>query len=104
MRQGDERALTPLPSWGVPVTLVAAFGRWYYYDDKLGVAIFQDMPQKYLAQGRSNATVQHYVSDMKAMVRDPGKGVRVVRIERWEKGKLEWCRYATIFIEVIFEG
>jgi hypothetical protein len=42
--------------------------------------------------------------NMKAMVRDPGKGVRVVRIERWEKGKLEWCRYATIFIEVIFEG
>ena len=46
--------------------------RWYYYADLHGVAIFQDMPQKYLAQGRSNETVQHYINDMKAMVKGRG--------------------------------
>ena len=46
--------------------------RWYYFADKLGVAIFQDMPQKYLAQGRTNETVKFFVDDLKAMVAGRG--------------------------------
>ena len=46
--------------------------RWYFFADKLGVAIFQDMPQKYLAQGRTNETVKFFVDDLKAMVAGRG--------------------------------
>ena len=42
--------------------------RWYWHADRLGVAVFQDMPQKYLAQGRTNETVRYYVSDLKAII------------------------------------
>ena len=44
----------------------------YYHADRIGVAVFQDMPQKYLSQGRTNMTVVHYVDDLKAMVAGRG--------------------------------
>eukprot|EP01052_Picozoa_sp_SAG31_P051235 SAG31_NODE_12072_length_971_cov_0.899083_2_plen_140_part_01 len=60
--------------------------RWYYFCDKHGVAVFQDMPQKYLRQGRTNATVQHYVSDMKAMIAGRGSHPCILQYTAFNEG------------------
>ena len=60
--------------------------RWYYYADKHGMAIFQDMPQKYLRQGLSNATVQHYVSDMKALIKGRGSHPCILQWTAFNEG------------------
>ena len=60
--------------------------RWYYHADRLGVAIFQDMPQKYLAQGRSNATVQLFVDDLKAMVAGRGSHPCILQWTAFNEG------------------
>ena len=52
----------------------------YYHADVLGVAVFQDMPQKYLAQGRTNVTVRHYVDDLKAMVAGRGSHPCILQV------------------------
>ena len=49
-------------------------------------AIFQDMPQKYLRQGRTNATVQHYVSDMKALIKGRGSHPCIIQWTAFNEG------------------
>jgi len=43
--------------------------RWYYFADRHGVAVFQDMPQKY--GGASAETVPYFVADLTAMMTGP---------------------------------
>ena len=58
----------------------------YYFADKLGVAIFQDMPQKYLAQGRTNETVKFFVDDLKAMVAGRGSHPSILQYTAFNEG------------------
>ena len=44
------------------------------------------MPQKYLAQGRSNATVEHYVSDMKALIKGRGSHPCILQWTAFNEG------------------
>ena len=60
--------------------------RWYYHADKAGVAVFQDMPKKYLAQGRTNATVGYFVSDLTAMVRGRGSHPCILQWTAFNEG------------------
>ena len=43
--------------------------RWYYYADTLGLAIFQDVPQKY--GHASNATIPLFDADLAALISGP---------------------------------
>ena len=43
--------------------------RWYYYADTLGLAVFQDVPQKY--GHASNATIPLFDADLAALISGP---------------------------------
>mmetsp|Transcript_11789 Transcript_11789/g.18151 ORF Transcript_11789/g.18151 Transcript_11789/m.18151 type:complete len:677 (-) Transcript_11789:448-2478(-) len=58
--------------------------RWYYHADKIGVIVFQDMPQKYT--GASKATVPLFVKDFKAMIRGRGNHPCVVQYTIFNEG------------------
>jgi len=51
--------------------------RWYYHADRLGLIVFQDMPQKY--GGATADTVPLFVEDMKAMVNGRGSHPSIVQ-------------------------
>lgn len=44
------------------------------------------MPQKYLAQGRSNETVQHYINDMKALIKGRGSHPCILQWTAFNEG------------------
>lgn len=58
--------------------------RWYYFADKKGLAIFQDMVQKY--GGASDATIPFFVSDMKAAIQGRGNHPCIVQWETFNEG------------------
>jgi len=58
--------------------------RWYYHADTIGVAIFQDMVQKY--GGASAETVPLYVQDFKAMVAGRSNHPSIVQWETFNEG------------------
>jgi len=58
--------------------------RWYYHADKIGVAIFQDMVQKY--GGANDQTVPYFVQDFIAMVKGRGNHPSIVQIETFNEG------------------
>merc|ERR1719410_3052985 len=51
--------------------------RWYYHTDRLGLIVFQDMPQKY--GGATEATIPLFVQDMKAMIQGRGSHPCIVQ-------------------------
>lgn len=58
--------------------------RWYYFADKHGLAIFQDMPQKY---GGANAdTVPLFVKDLTAMIEGRGNHPSIVQWDTFNEG------------------
>lgn len=58
--------------------------RWYYHADTIGVAIFQDMIQKY--GGASAATIPYFVSDLQAMIKGRGNHPSILQIETFNEG------------------
>lgn len=58
--------------------------RWYYWADKLGVAVLQDAPQKY--GGASAATVEPFLSDLKAMFDGRGNHPSIIQWELFNEG------------------
>jgi len=58
--------------------------RWYYHADRLGVAIFQDMVQKY---GNANSsTVPLFVADLKAMILGRGNHPSILQWTAFNEG------------------
>jgi len=57
--------------------------RWYYHADKIGVAIFQDMVQKY--GGANDTTVPYFVQDFIAMVKGRGNHPSIVQYETFNE-------------------
>merc|ERR1712151_718179 len=51
--------------------------RWYYHADRLGLVVFQDMPQKY--GGATADTVPLFVEDLKAMIKGRGSHPSIVQ-------------------------
>lgn len=58
--------------------------RWYYHADRLGLAIFQDMPQKY--GGASNGTIPLFVEDMKSMISGRGNHPCIIQWTTFNEG------------------
>lgn len=58
--------------------------RWYYWADKIGVAVLQDAPQKY--GGASAATVEPFLSDLKAMFDGRGNHPSIIQWELFNEG------------------
>lgn len=58
--------------------------RWYYHADTVGVAIMQDMPQKY--GGATNDTVPLFVADFKAMIAGRGNHPCIIQWEIFNEG------------------
>eukprot|EP00040_Diaphanoeca_grandis_P039529 m.259317 g.259317 ORF g.259317 m.259317 type:complete len:721 (-) comp37890_c0_seq1:266-2428(-) len=58
--------------------------RWYYHADRLGVAVFQDMVQKY--GGATSKLIPYFVADLKAMVKGRGNHPCIVQFETFNEG------------------
>ena len=58
--------------------------RWYYWADKLGVAVLQDAPQKY--GGATAATVEPFLADLKAMFDGRGNHPSIIQWELFNEG------------------
>jgi len=58
--------------------------RWYYHADRLGLAIFQDMPQKY--GGAVNETIPLFVEDMKSMISGRGNHPCIIQWTTFNEG------------------
>jgi hypothetical protein len=58
--------------------------RWYYYADKLGIVIFQDMIQKY--GGATQATVPLFLADLKAMIEGRYNHPSIVQWDAFNEG------------------
>jgi len=58
--------------------------RWYYHADKIGVVVFQDMPQKY--GHASPALIPFFRQDLKAMIQGRGNHPSIVQFETFNEG------------------
>jgi len=58
--------------------------RWYYFADKVGLAIFQDMPQKY--GGATADTVPLFVQDLTAMIEGRGNHPSILQWDTFNEG------------------
>jgi hypothetical protein len=66
--------------------------RWYYFADKHGLLIFQDMIQKY--GGASAATIPYFVDDLKAMINGRSNHPCIVQWETFNEGDC-WSVFKT---------
>ena len=58
--------------------------RWYYAADQLGIAVLQDMPQKY--GGATTATVAPFISDLTAMLAGRGNHPSILQWTAFNEG------------------
>lgn len=58
--------------------------RWYYFADKIGLAVFQDMPQKY--GGATADTIPLFVKDLTAMIEGRGNHPSIIQWETFNEG------------------
>ena len=69
--------------------------RWYYHADRLGVAIFQDMIQKFVVLGgETSATVPLFVSDLKKMIAQRGNHPAIIQWTTFNEGDC-WSVFKT---------
>ncbi|MES2732098.1 MAG: sugar-binding domain-containing protein [Bacteroidota bacterium] len=75
--------------------------RWYYWADKLGLLVWQDMPSGFSNGDRSTAEKQHHIEEMKAMIKQlknhPSIVMWIVFNEGW--GQFETSRVAQIALD-----
>mmetsp|Transcript_86267 Transcript_86267/g.252342 ORF Transcript_86267/g.252342 Transcript_86267/m.252342 type:complete len:642 (+) Transcript_86267:55-1980(+) len=66
--------------------------RWYYFADVHGLAVLQDMPQKYT--GASAKTIPYFVEDLKAMIIGRGNHPCIVQWETFNEADC-WSVFKT---------